>query len=200
MKGKVVGKPEIYVDSNTPANGYITFLLGDVFDYDAFSPSTSEDFDTYESRVKNMGYHISSYIDEMSAIRQQSDNILLAVGDGQDVAASIQLFKNVGTSGSKIVLDANSVKINGGLTATAITAASTYINEVVAGSVTAEELNTGTESGMNIHIEKGMLDIMSGSTRRAAFGLNDQGEVILSFYDANGKEIYNLGPSGWNHV
>lgn len=196
VKAKIVAKPEVYVDTNNVSNGYITLKLGDIFDYNAFRTSEYEDFDVYENRVINLGYHISSYIDEMSAIRQQSDNILLAVGDGQDVAASIQLFKNVGTSGSKIVLDAKSVEINGGLTATAITAASTYINEVVAGSVTAEELNTGTESGMNIHIEKGMLDIMNGSTRRAAFGIDASGAVVLIFYDESGKPLYNLGPSG----
>ena len=203
LKGKVIGKPEIYVDSNTPANGYITFLLGDVFEYDAFRTETYEDFGTYETRVKSyvnssLGYRISSYIEEMSAIRQQSDNILLAVGDGQDVAASIQLLKNVGTSGSKIVLDATNVEVNGGLTAAALQAQSAVIESIAAGSVTAEELNTGTSSGMNIHIEKGILQILNGSVMRAAFGLNNSGDVILTFYDASGNKMYDLGPGGFN--
>jgi hypothetical protein len=210
IKGVVAAVPEIVPDSTTPANGYITLVLSDYAPghLDVYNfKYTSGDYSTYETTVKGLGYTLSTRIDEMSAIRQESDNIFMAVGDGKgDVAAAIKLVGGLETSGGKIILDANTVEVNGQLSANIINSQSATIENIAAGSIntdnlTAKKINTGTTSNqLNVQIEGGMLEIKNGSTKRAAFGLNSNGEAILSFYDSSGNEIYNLGPSGFNHV
>ena len=72
--------------------------------------------------------------------------------------------------------------------------------------LTAEKVLTSDNSGLNVLIESGKVNIYNGDTTnnlnlRAAFGLDSSGDVILSFYkNVNGTltKMYDLGPSGWN--
>ena len=201
VKAKIVAKPEVYVDTNNVSNSYITLKLGDIFDYDAFRTSEYEDFDVYESRVINLGYHISSYIDEMSAIRQQSDNILLAVGNGRDVAASISILKDADTDEGKIVLDATHVKVNGDLSASIITARKADIEDIVTEKITAQTVEakvvkTGNSS-VGTEISQGTFNIKQNGVTRAKFGVNDNNDIVLQFLDSTGSNVlYEFGPTG----
>lgn len=194
------------------------------FEYNHFSKSDSETFAAYEQRVKdaygkdaNDEYYMELHLvaDEMSTIRQQSDNILLAVGDGQNVSAGIQILKNAywrdplgnlitdpsGTpaSGSKIILDAGRVEINGALSAGIISANAAEIKslaaqQIAATTISATTLNTGT-TNLGTNIANGVFDIYYQNVIRAKFGI-ENGSVVLWFYDSNGNPLYNLGPDG----
>lgn len=136
------------------------------YDYDHFVKGDNESFEAYELRVKeaygkdaNNEYYMELILmaDEMSVIKQESDNILLAVGDGQNVSAGIQILKNAqwrdpngnlitnptGTpaSGSKIILDAGRVEINGALSAGIITSNTALIESLASQVVTTEVIN-----------------------------------------------------------
>ena len=121
----------------------------------------------YEQRVKNLygtdpvtgDYNIELRLiaEEMSAIKQESDNIMLAVGDGSNFSAGIQILKNApwrdpngnlitnpnGTpaSGSKIVLDAQRVEVNGELSAGIITANTATIQSIASQVVTTQVID-----------------------------------------------------------
>lgn len=111
------------ISSVSKGQMYWSDTNGTMYDYDHFRQS-GEDLDSaYETRVTNLGYTLNAVISEMSAIRQQSDNILLAVGDGQgNVAAAIKILKDAQTSGTpgvdgKIILDASNVEVTSTLSA-----------------------------------------------------------------------------------
>ena len=198
------------------------------YDYNHFVKGENETFEAYEQRVKdaygkdsNNEYYMELHLmaDEMSVIKQESDNILLAVGDGQNVSAGIQILKNAqwrdpngnlitdptGTpaAGSKIILDAGRVEINGALSAGIITANAASIKslaaeQIAATTISTNSLNTGT-TNLGVNITSGLFDIYYQGNIRAKFGV-ESGDVVLKFYDANGNELYDLGPNGIRYL
>lgn len=101
------------------------------------------------------------------------------------VANSVLITKLIANSTFTDTLGANSAFIS------KLLATSAFIDNLV-----AKKIATGTSSGLNTAIQNGTFQIKNGSTVRASFGINTSGEVILAFYDANGNEIYDLGPGG----
>lgn len=96
----------------------------------------------YEDWVVNTQNHtLSDSFTEVSGIKVQSDKVWAGVGDGDDVKASIEILGNADVdeeTGSKIILDADNVIINGGLSAGVVKAGA-----IDAKAVTTEKLDTG---------------------------------------------------------
>lgn len=71
--------------------------------------------------ISNVSYSEVVHLNELSAIKQTSDSIISAIGDGQGgVAASIEILGGANVAGGKIVLSANEIVLNGNVIANAI--------------------------------------------------------------------------------
>lgn len=65
-----------------------------------------------------------------------------------------------------------------------------------AAKIIAERLETSGNTGQRIAIEDGLMQIFgTNGVCNIKFGVNDNGEAILSYYDKNGKWLYDLGPN-----
>lgn len=150
------------------------------YDYNFQNKGDNETFEAYEQRVKNLygtdpvtgddNIQLVLIAEEMSAIKQESDNIMLAVGDGQNFSAGIQILKNAqwrdpngnlitnpnGTpaSGSKIILDAQRVEINGELSAGIITANTANIQSIASQAVTTQVIDAVDGRIRNLTVTK----------------------------------------------
>lgn len=120
-------------------------------------------------------------------------------------AAIIATVNNAGQS--QVGIDASNIVLNG--TQTTVNSELTNINSRlttiegdldVQGGIRAKSLNTGDTAGINTEIKNGSVLIKNGTTTRAKFALNTNGDVVLEFYDANGNVLYNLGPAGFRPV
>ena len=158
-------------------------------------------------------YEVTADVTEMSAIQQKSDQILMAVGDGTEVAASIQILAHdIGASGSKIILDASNVEINGGLTAGSvksnmIDAGAITADKIAANAISADKINadalvarqvqTESAEGIKTTIVDGLFTITDTDNKvRAQFGLDNSGNMVLNFYDSDGELTYSFGSNG----
>lgn len=203
---------------------------GDIYEYDHFTKTSGESFADYELRVKNLfgkdqndEYIIELRLiaDEMSAIKQESDNILLVVGDGTNYSAGLQILKNAqwrdpngnlitnpnGTpaTGSKIILDAGRVEINGVLSAGIISANAAAIKQLAAEQINATTIvaDTLTTRGVNnsyIEIDDGFINFYDnlGNLRISMGQGSNDTSPVLNFYSASDdvNPLYNLGPDG----
>ena len=65
-----------------------------------------------------------------------------------------------------------------------------------AAKIIAERLETSGNTGQRVAIEDGLMQIFgTNGVCNIKFGVNDDGEAILSYYDKNGKWLYDLGPN-----
>lgn len=65
-----------------------------------------------------------------------------------------------------------------------------------AAKIIAERLETSGNAGQRVAIEDGLMQIFgTNGVCNIKFGVNDNGEAILSYYDKNGKWLYDLGPN-----
>lgn len=65
-----------------------------------------------------------------------------------------------------------------------------------AAKIIAERLETSGNTGQRVAIEDGLMQIFgTNGVCNIKFGVNDNGEAILSYYDKNGKWLYDLGPN-----
>lgn len=65
-----------------------------------------------------------------------------------------------------------------------------------AAKIIAERLETSGNTGQMVAIEDGLMQIFgTNGVCNIKFGVNDNGEAILSYYDKNGKWLYDLGPN-----
>lgn len=194
------------------------------YDYDHFVKGENETFEAYEQRVKdaygkdgNNEYYMELRLmaDEMSVIKQEADNILLAVGDGQNVSAAISIIKDLGTNNGKIILDAGRVEVNGALSAGIITANAAAIKNLAAQQIevmdiTADVLTTQGGNNSYITIDDGLITFHDNTGRTRIImgqGTNDS-TPVLKFYDSDGTPasgssaevlgtfLYDLGPNG----
>lgn len=213
---------------------------GDIYEYNHFNKTANENFAEYEARVialfgqdqsNNNIVELRLIADQMSVIKQESDSILLAVGDGTNVSAGIQILKDAtwrdhngnvvnnpnGTpaTGSKIILDASRVEINGQLSAGIISANAAAIKSLAAEQIAATNISVDTlttEGGNNssIVIDDGLITIRdsSGKTRIIIGQGTGDSVPVLKFFDSDGTaasgstpevlgtELYDLGPNG----
>lgn len=125
----------------------------------------------------------------------------LEVGNNMTKAAIIAAVNGsnsfAGINADNIVLDGNNTTLTGKLSAM-----DAVINKIDVNTLNvAEKLNTGTTSGLNTVIENGTVTLCNGSMKRAEFGIDGSGNVILTFYDSDGETpLYNLGPAGWQQA
>ena len=65
-----------------------------------------------------------------------------------------------------------------------------------ADKITARQLQTTGSNGQSVSIENGLMRVYGTNGRcNIEFGVNSNGEAILSYYDMNGKWLYDLGPN-----
>lgn len=70
------------------------------------------------------------------------------------------------------------------------------IRLINAAKIIAERLETSGNTGQRVTIEDGLMQIFgTNGVCNIKFGVNDNGEAILSYYDKNGKWLYDLGPN-----
>ena len=69
-------------------------------------------------------------------------------------------------------------------------------NLINADKIMARQLQTTGSNGQRVSIEDGLMQIFGTNGKcNIKFGVNDNGEAILSYYDKNGKWLYDLGPN-----
>jgi hypothetical protein len=148
---------------------------------------------------------VDEMTDQMAGISQtvgaQGSQIAAIAEAAGSRAAIIATVNNAGQS--QVGIDASNIVLNG--TQTTVNSEITNINSRltsiegdldVQGGIRAKSLNTGNTAGINTEIKNGSVLIKNGTTTRAKFALNTNGDVVLEFYDANGNVLYNLGPAG----
>lgn len=69
-------------------------------------------------------------------------------------------------------------------------------NLINADKIMARQLQTTGSNGQSVSIENGLMEVFGTNGRcNIRFGVNSNGEAILSYYDKNGKWLYDLGPN-----
>lgn len=69
-------------------------------------------------------------------------------------------------------------------------------NLINAAKIIAERLETTGNNGQSVSIENGLMRVYGTNGRcNIEFGVNSNGEAILSYYDKDGKWLYDLGPN-----
>ena len=69
-------------------------------------------------------------------------------------------------------------------------------NLINADKIMARQLQTTGSNGQSVSIENGLMRVYGTNGRcNIEFGVNSNGEAILSYYDMNGKWLYDLGPN-----
>lgn len=203
---------------------------GDIYEYNHFNKTANENFSEYEARVialfgqdqsNNNIVQLRLIADQMSVIKQESDNILLAVGDGTNVSAGIQILKDAtwrdhngnvisnpnGTpaTGSKIILDASRVEINGQLSAGIISANAAAIKslaaeQIAATNISVDELTTNGGNNSYIVIDDGLIKFYDDNDNLRITMGQESGDTspVLKFFSASDpvNPLYNLGPDG----
>lgn len=70
------------------------------------------------------------------------------------------------------------------------------VSLINAAKIIAERLETSGNTGQRIVIKDGLMEIFgTKNVCNIKFGVNDNGEAILSYYDNTGKWLYDLGPN-----
>ncbi|MDY4990567.1 MAG: hypothetical protein SO071_05285, partial [Prevotella sp.] len=65
-----------------------------------------------------------------------------------------------------------------------------------ADKIMARQLQTTGSNGQSVSIENGLMEVFGTNGRcNIRFGVNSNGEAILSYYDKDGKWLYDLGPN-----
>lgn len=68
-------------------------------------------------------------------------------------------------------------------------------NLINADKIIAKQLQTSGSNGQSVSIEDGLLKVYGTNGRcNIEFGVNSNGEAILSYYNKDGKWLYDLGP------
>lgn len=69
-------------------------------------------------------------------------------------------------------------------------------NLINADKIMARQLQTTGSNGQSVSIENGLMEVYGTNGRcNIRFGVNREGEAILSYYDKDGKWLYDLGPN-----
>ena len=113
-----------------------------------------------------------------------------------------QLVKDLASAG--IVISGNQVAIKGDKVTiyneheVALFAEGGKLNAnlIDADKIMARQLETTGSNGQSVSIENGLMQIFGNNgVCNIKFGVNSNGEAILSYYDMNGKWLYDLGPN-----
>lgn len=164
-----------------------TLEQGQSYDYGVDTGPTAigvnESFDTYEYRLKTAGFTLKTVAQEMSAIQQNAGKISLLVGQNGNLKAGIQIIADAtsesnGNGGSRIVLDADQIRLNGNVTTHRL-----------------ETIPQNAQTQLTTDIHEGTLQLKVNGEVKAEFSVDANGDVILGFYK-NNSLLYDLGPAG----
>lgn len=131
--------------------------------------------------------------ERFSSIEQNAENISLSVTNTKDEITG-------GLKKSGIDIDSQSITLN----SEKVTIQTSDGNEVAlfdknglnANLIKAGKLETANANGASVVIEDGMIKILgTNGVCNIAFGVNDDGVAVLSYYDKDGNWLYDLGPS-----
>lgn len=108
-------------------------------------------------------------------------------------AAGIEITSNM------VELYGNQVKVSGAKGGTPVAMFENGMlnsNLINADKIMARQLQTTGSNGQSVSIENGLMRVYGTNGRcNIEFGVNSNGEAILSYYDMNGKWLYDLGPN-----
>ena len=108
-------------------------------------------------------------------------------------AAGIEITSNM------VELYGNQVKVSGAKGGTPVAMFENGMlnsNLINADKIMARQLLTTGSNGQSVSIENGLMEVYGTNGRcNIRFGVNSNGEAILSYYDMNGKWLYDLGPN-----
>lgn len=156
---------------------------GDIQAYSAFESEweaahSSLGYEQWVQTVKN--YSLIEVSSELAGLKVRSDKIWAAVGDGNDVAASISILKGLGTNNGKIVLSANKVEVDG--------------------SLFTDFLSTNTSNNSYVTISGGFITFYDNNNKKRIEMGQGSGDTspVINFYSASDpvNPLYNLGPDG----
>ena len=108
-------------------------------------------------------------------------------------AAGIEITSNM------VELYGNQVKVSGAKGGTPVAMFENGMlnsNLINADKIMARQLQTTGSNGQSVSIENGLMEVYGTNGRcNIRFGVNREGEAILSYYDKDGKWLYDLGPN-----
>lgn len=108
-------------------------------------------------------------------------------------AAGIEITSNM------VELYGNQVKVSGAKGGTPVAMFEDGMlnsNLINANKIMAIQLQTTGSNGQSVSIENGLMEVFGTNGRcNIRFGVNREGEAILSYYDKDGKWLYDLGPN-----
>ena len=177
---------------------------GDIKDYEAYrnAYNSSGSSTPYEEWVQAnySGYALSEVVTELGGLSIKSDKIWAGVGDDNgNVAAAITILRDSDTdqSGSKIILDADNVEIDGDLIADSITVDDLLAkNATVTETFTAEDIRaTGGKIG-SLDIDPDGLNgvYQDGPTgSRSEMNLSPEEFSVSHYRPVSGTQFGSLG-------
>lgn len=108
-------------------------------------------------------------------------------------AAGIEITSNM------VELYGNQVKVSGAKGGTPVAMFENGMlnsNLINADKIMARQLQTTGSNGQSVSIENGLMRVYGTNGRcNIEFGVNSNGEAILSYFDKDGKWLYDLGPN-----
>lgn len=115
------------------------------------------------------------------------------------VDKSILKAAGINITSDMVELYGNQVKVSGAKGGTPVAMFENGMlnsNLINADKIMARQLQTTGSNGQSVSIENGLMRVYGTNGRcNIEFGVNSNGEAILSYYDKNGKWLYDLGPN-----
>ena len=159
---------------------YVLLRLNRSFQSDGSAPIT----DCYIAQPK---------LEEGAVVTEYTERKSDLVDKASLKAAGIEITSDM------VELYGNQVKVSGAKGGTPVAMFENGMlnsNLINADKILARQLDTTGSNGQRVSIEDGLMQIFGkNGTCNIKFGVNDNGEAILSYYDKNGKWLYDLGPN-----
>lgn len=159
---------------------YVLLRLNRSFQSDGSAPVT----DCYIAQPKlEEGARITEYTERKSDL----------IDKASLKAAGIEITSDM------VELYGNQVKVSGAKGGTPVAMFENGMlnsNLINADKIMARQLQTTGSNGQSVSIENGLMRVYGTNGRcNIEFGVNSNGEAILSYYDKDGKWLYDLGPN-----
>lgn len=159
---------------------YVLLRLNRSFQSDGGAPVT----DCYIAQPKlEEGARVTEYTERKSDL----------VDKASLKAAGIEITSDM------VELYGNQVKVSGAKGGTPVAMFENGMlnsNLINADKIMARQLQTTGSNGQSVSIENGLMRVYgTNGMCNIEFGVNSNGEAILSYYDKNGKWLYDLGPN-----
>lgn len=144
-------------------------------------------------RTNGMGRFCKMMLDESGSYNGWTPASYADVSSGALLAAGIEITSDM------VELYGNQVKVSGAKGGTPVAMFENGMlnsNLINADKIMASQLQTTGSNGQSVSIENGLMRVYGTNGRcNIEFGVNSNGEAILSYYDKDGKWLYDLGPN-----